>query len=89
MSLAAAVADEVQRRMTSAGLSQNELARAAGMPPTLLHRAVKGQRDLRLDELERLAAALGVGPGWLMLSALLNVPPTGDTTHAASEMTQE
>jgi transcriptional regulator with XRE-family HTH domain len=75
VSLATAVAAEVQRRQHAAGMSQTELARAAGIPPTLLHRAVRGTRDLRLDELERLAGAFGVGPGWLMLSALLNVPP--------------
>jgi transcriptional regulator with XRE-family HTH domain len=78
VSLAAAAADEVHRRMTAAGMSQTELARAAGMPPTLLHRCVRGQRDLQLDEIEALAGALGVGAGWLLLSALLNVPPTGD-----------
>lgn len=77
VSLAAALADEVQRRMTAAGLSQSELARAAGIAPTLLHRVIRGERDLQLAEVERLATAFHVGAGWLLLSALLNVhtPP--------------
>ena len=62
MSLADAVADEVRRRMAGAGLSQTRLAAAAGMPATLLHRAVKHERDLQLDELDRLCRVLGVKP---------------------------
>jgi transcriptional regulator with XRE-family HTH domain len=73
VTLAAAVAGEVQRRMTARGLSQNALARAAGMPPTLLHRSLQGRRQLQLDELERLAPALGVGVVWLLRSATTGV----------------
>jgi transcriptional regulator with XRE-family HTH domain len=75
VTLAAAVADEVRRRMTARGLSQNGLSRAAGMPATLLHRAMSGERALQLDEVERLAAALGVGVSWLLRSALKGHPP--------------
>lgn len=77
MTLAAAVADEVQRRRTARGLSQNALARAAGMPPTLLHRVLSGERQLRLDELEQLATALGVSAEWLVRSAVTHTPPDG------------
>ena len=70
MTLAAAVVDEVQRRMTARGMSQRALAAAAGMPPTLLHRAMSGERSLQLDELERIAPALGVTPLWFLRSAL-------------------
>jgi transcriptional regulator with XRE-family HTH domain len=89
VTLAAAVADEVQRRMTARGLSQNALARAARMPPTLLHRSLQGRRQLQLDELERLAPALGVGVVWLLRSAVTGTPPSGDTTPAASDRTQD
>lgn len=85
MPLAAAVADEVQRRMTARGMSQNALARAAGMPPTLLHRALQGRRQLQLNELERLAPALGVGVGWLIRSAVTGTPRSGDVQNRTGE----
>jgi transcriptional regulator with XRE-family HTH domain len=74
--LAAAVAEEVRRRMIARGMTQRSLARAAGIPPSLLHRAMQGRRQLQLDELEQLAPALGVTPLWFLRSAL---------THAAHE----
>jgi transcriptional regulator with XRE-family HTH domain len=77
VTLADAVADGVQRRMTARGLSQNALARAAGMPPTLLHRSLNRERELRLSEVERIADALGVGVVWLIRSALTHTPPDG------------
>lgn len=78
MTLAAAVVDEVTRRRTARGMSQNALAKAAGMPPTLLHRAVKGERQLQLDELERIAPVLGISVEWLLRSALIHTPRSGD-----------
>jgi transcriptional regulator with XRE-family HTH domain len=82
VTLAAAVADEVQRRARSRGLSQNALARAAGMPPTLLHRAMQGRRQLQLDELERLAPALGVSAVWLIRAAAsTGTPRSGDVQN--------
>lgn len=74
MTLADAVADEVQRRRTARGMSQNALARAAGVPPRSLHRALNGDRALQLDEVERLAPVLDVSVGWLLRSALTRVP---------------
>lgn len=81
MTLAEQIAAEVRRRMTARGLSQNELARTVGMPPTLLHRALQGKRALQLDEVERLAPALGVTPLWLLRSALTRTPPSGDVQN--------
>ena len=85
MSLADAVADEVHRRMTALGMSQNGLARAAGIAPTLVHRALKGERQLQLDELERIGPALGVAPVWLILSAVMHLPPSGERSETNSE----
>jgi transcriptional regulator with XRE-family HTH domain len=82
VTLAAAVAAEVQRRMTARKLSQNALARAAGMPPTLLHRAVNGERDLQLDEVEQLARALGVSVEWLLSAAIRRAPRSGERSES-------
>lgn len=76
MTLADAVAAEVRRRMDARGMSQNALARAAGMPPTLLHRAMSGERDLTLDELDGIARALRRSPDRLIRDAR-TAPPNG------------
>lgn len=88
MSLAVAVVDEVRRRMTSRGMSQNALAKAAGMPPTLLHRAMNGERSLQLDELAAIAVVFDLTPEHLVRVARTNTPRSGDSTHRASESTQ-
>jgi transcriptional regulator with XRE-family HTH domain len=62
VTLAAAIAAEVARRLAARGMSQNQLARAIGIPPTLIHRVVKGTRQLTLNELEAAAAVLRVRP---------------------------
>ncbi len=62
MTLAAAVVDEVRRRMTARGMSQNALAKAAGMPPSLLHRAMNNERPLSIEELASVALVLDVTP---------------------------
>lgn len=82
MTLAVAVADEVRRRMTERRMSQNALARAAGMPPTLLHRALNRDRHLTIDELDALAGALDVTPEHLVRLARQSIlatrtPPIG------------
>jgi transcriptional regulator with XRE-family HTH domain len=93
VSLAAAVADEVRRRMTARDMSQNELARAAGMPPTLLHRAVKHERALQLDEVEALARVLDVSAEWLLSSAIRTWakrhPPSGERSEPNEVTGQE
>ena len=77
MSLGNAVTDEVRRRMRARRMSQNELARAVGMPATLIHRAMKRQRLLSLDELEQIAGVLGVTPETLIRQARKASPPSG------------
>ena len=81
MSLADRVADEVHRRMTSRNMSQTALARAAGMPPTLLHRAVNRERHLTIDELDAVARVLGVTPEHLVRLARTRTPLTDDTVQ--------
>jgi transcriptional regulator with XRE-family HTH domain len=87
--LAAAVAEEVRRRMIARGMTQRSLARAAGIPPSLLHRAMQGRRQLQLDELEQLAPALGVTPLWFLRSALTHAPRSGDSSESNSALRQE
>jgi transcriptional regulator with XRE-family HTH domain len=88
VSLADAVADEVRRRMSARGLSQNALARAAGMPPTLLHRAMSGERALSIDELDALARALEVTPEHLLRLARTRAPLSDECSEPNSEPRQ-
>jgi transcriptional regulator with XRE-family HTH domain len=80
VSLAAAIAAEISRRLAARGMSQNQLARAIGIPPTLIHRVVKGSRQLTLNELDAVAAVLEVTPDDLVRFARwyarTQTPPT-------------
>jgi DNA-binding Xre family transcriptional regulator len=62
VTLAAAIAAEISRRLAVRGMSQNQLGKAIGIPPTLVHRVVKGTRQLTLNELDAVAAVLEVTP---------------------------
>jgi plasmid maintenance system antidote protein VapI len=79
VSLAAAVVDEVRRHLTAVGMSQSALARVAGIPPTLVHRTMRGDRGLTLDELEHIARALGTTPELIiaLASGRRRAPPMG------------
>ena len=91
MTLAAAIVDEVRRRLTARRMSQRELARAAGIPASLLHRTMSGERQLRVDELERIAAAFGVTAEYLvrLASRSTSLPPTGDSSETNSALRQD
>ncbi|GAA0708342.1 HigA family addiction module antitoxin [Dokdonella soli] len=52
------------------GISQNALARAAGVPPRRINEIVLGKRGVTADSAVRLAAALGTSERfWLGLQA--------------------
>jgi addiction module HigA family antidote len=52
------------------GISQNALARAAGVPPRRINEIVLGKRGVTADTTVRLAAALGTSERfWLGLQA--------------------
>lgn len=92
MSLAAAVVDEVRLRMRRHRLSQNALAKAAGMPPSLLHRAMNGERALSIDELAAVAVVLGVLPESIVRAArerMTGVTPSGERSESNSAPRQE
>lgn len=49
---------QVRQAASKSGISQNALARAAGMDPTALSRFVSGKRGLAMETLDALAAVL-------------------------------
>jgi len=56
--------------LTPLGISQNALARAAGVPPRRINEIVLGKRSVSADSAIRLAAALGTSERfWLGLQA--------------------
>jgi addiction module HigA family antidote len=56
--------------LTPMGISQNALARAAGVPPRRINEIVLGKRGVTADTAVRLAAALGASERfWLGLQA--------------------
>ncbi|HUG98995.1 MAG TPA: HigA family addiction module antitoxin [Gammaproteobacteria bacterium] len=56
--------------LVSLGISQNVLARAAGVPPRRINGIVLGKRSVTADTAVRLAAALGTSERfWLGLQA--------------------
>lgn len=88
MTLAGDLLEEVRRRMESRGMSQTGLARATGIPATLVHRAMNRERDLTLDELERIAPALGVSVLWLIRRACAS-PVRGARSESNSAPRQD
>lgn len=56
--------------LTPLGISQNALARAAGVPPRRVNESVLGKRSVSADSAIRLAAALGTSERfWMGLQA--------------------
>lgn len=56
----------MRRLRLRAGLSQEELADAAGLHPTEVSRLERGVREPRLGTIVRMARALGVKPEALL-----------------------
>jgi transcriptional regulator with XRE-family HTH domain len=64
-SLQVHLAANVRLLQESAGLSVVELAEVSGVRRIELERFLRGDEDVRLDVIDRLAKALGVQPGQL------------------------
>jgi addiction module HigA family antidote len=60
----------LQEFLSPLGISQNAMARAAGVPPRRINEIVLGKRGVSADTALRLAAALGTSERfWLELQA--------------------
>jgi transcriptional regulator with XRE-family HTH domain len=65
-SLRRIVADNVRRKRLELRLSQEGLAAEAGLHRTYIGAIERGERNLSLDNIERLARALKVSPAELL-----------------------
>lgn len=61
------VADNVRRLRSGLGLSQEGLASDAGLHRTYVGAIERAERNLSLDNIERLAVALKVAPAELLI----------------------
>lgn len=59
-------ASKVRRLRKDGGLSQEELAKAAGVHRTYAGMIERGQKNVAIYNIERIAVALGVRPGSLL-----------------------
>jgi transcriptional regulator with XRE-family HTH domain len=62
------LAANLRRRRAELGLSQEDLAHEAGLHRTFVGAVERSERNISLDNIERLAAALKVDP-WELLRA--------------------
>ena len=60
------VANNVKRLRASLGMSQEALAAEAGLHRTYIGAIERAERNLSLDNIERLAVGLGVKPATLL-----------------------
>jgi transcriptional regulator with XRE-family HTH domain len=66
LAIAAAFGERVRTTRQEAGMSQEELAEAAGMHPTFVSNVERGYRVPSVPTLLRLATGLGVAPSVLV-----------------------
>lgn len=59
-------AAQVRARRANAGLSQERLAELAGLHRTYVGSVERGERNISIDNIERIANALGVEPSDLL-----------------------
>ena len=69
----------IEASLIEAGMSQRALAEVTGIPLVTLNRSINGHRPLNLDELARIADALGTS-----LSALVAASESRTTADLAS-----
>lgn len=75
------VADEVRANMARARMTQTELALVLGLTQSAVSKRLRGKIAFSVDELEKVADALGVHPAVLLGGIGGNSPsPTGGST---------
>ncbi|HEX2205888.1 MAG TPA: helix-turn-helix transcriptional regulator [Longimicrobium sp.] len=72
------------RLRTAAGMSQSDLARAAGMTQPAISKVERGEANLRLQTVGRLAAALGVEAADLLVDPPAPARPVTRSGEAAA-----
>lgn len=72
LALQAAVGDRVRRVRLERGIGQAECARDAGLDKSSMYRLEKGDQNVTIDVLARVALVLGVGLDELVLGVPLN-----------------
>ena len=76
----------IRRRRRDAGYSQEGFADRVGVHRTFMSTVERGLSNLSLDNIERIARALGVPAGQLLLEADgLELPGLGGESSAASQ----
>ena len=78
--------EALRRVRIERGLSQEDLAHAAGLHRTHISLIERDRRSVRLESLERLAAALKIEPGDLVPSARLAAPTEAVAIDAAPSL---
>ena len=64
--IAAELGQVIRRHRLAAGPSQEQLAEGSGLHWTYVSQVERGKRNVSVDALRRIGAALGV-PGWQLL----------------------
>ena len=54
------ITEQLKAAITDHGLNVNQLAKETGIAQPILHRFMSGERDLKLETVDRLAAHLGL-----------------------------
>lgn len=79
-SLPAIVGQNVRERRVALQISQEQLASRSGLHRTYIGAVERGERNITLESLERIALALGVAPADLLVAlSVLNAPATSDS----------
>ena len=54
-----AISDQLRAAIRASGLTHYRIAKEAGISPSMLDHFIRGERSLRLETVDKIAAALG------------------------------